>query len=114
MFDREDIKELLEEVTPGAVLVIHYNGFTGHGINGTSSKSMKIREDIYNNVSYIQQYDGDINKTVIKFIELRTNYIIAKYDTYRKRKHSDSFVNNGSYGVVVPYDSINSIDIVNE
>ena len=43
MFDREDIKELLEEVTPGAVLVIHYNGFTGHGINGTSSKSMKIR-----------------------------------------------------------------------
>lgn len=112
MLDREDIQGLLEEIKDNEVLVLKYSGFNGHGINGVSSQSTRLRTDVNMIVNMVEHYDGEVNKTELISYELRANYIMARYIHYKKGKYCKEFNNGREYGVIVPYDSINSIEIV--
>lgn len=113
MFYKEDIIEILENKKENEVLTIYYDGFTGIGINGVQDKSISIRslEDSNNIVSFAEHSDGVKIKTEIINLEIKDNYIKASFEKYRKGKYCDNFFRIKVYSVLVPYNSIQSIEL---
>lgn len=114
MFYKEDIIEILEDKKENEILTIYYEGFSGRGINGIQDKCISIRniEDSENTVSFIEYSDGEKIKTIMLNLDIKDNYIKASFEKYRKTKFNDIFVGIKKYSVLVPYDSIQSIEII--
>lgn len=113
MFYKEDIEEILENKKENEVLTIYYEGFTGMGINGAQDKSISIRnlEDSNNTVSFIEYGNREKFKIEIIDLEIKDNYIKASFVKYRKGDYSDYFSRIKAYSVLVPYNSIQSIEL---
>lgn len=113
MLLKEDIQELLDGLDTDEAMTIHYDGFIGRGINGTSSKYTCIKSGCgeSNLVEYRKGYD-DETKVYLTYIHLKDNYIKASYRVYEKGKFDKEYRRQGEYTVIVPYDRISSIDII--
>ncbi len=114
MFCKEDIIEILEDKKENEILTIYYEGFLGRGINGIQDKCISIRniEDSDNTVSLIEYSDREKIKTLMLNLDIKDNYIKASFEKYRKTKHNDVFCFIKKYSVLIPYDSIQSIEII--
>lgn len=113
MFYKEDIIEILEDKKENEILTIYYEGFSGRGINGIQDKHISIRnvEDSENTVSLIEYSDGEKIKMIMLNLDIKDNYIKASFEKYKKTKYTD-FIKIRTYSVLVPYDSIQSIEII--
>lgn len=115
MFTKKDIEDLLSELDANQSMVLHYGGFIGRGINGVSGNSTNIKNDINIQplVKFIDGYDGKI-KTYITHLDLRDNYLKASYTSVKKNEFSNEYKSQGPQStIVVPYDGITSIQIIN-
>ena len=114
MFCKEDIIEILEDKKENEILTIYYEGFLGRGINGIQDKCISIRniEDSDIIFSLIEYSDGEKIKTLMLNLDIKDNYIKASFEKYRKTKYNKVFVFIKKYSVLIPYDSIQSIEII--
>ena len=113
MLYKEDIEEILLEKYEEQVLTIYYKGFKGKGINGVYENYISIRnlDDDCNIVSNIEYSDGEAFQTRMINLELKNNYIKASFQKYRRTKYNKEFKLISIYSTIVPYDSIQSIEI---
>ena len=113
MLLKEDIQNLLYNLDMDEVMTIHYDGFIGRGINGTSSKYTCIKAGCGESslVEFIKGYD-DETKIYLTYIHLADKYIKASYRAYEKVKYDKEYRKREEYTVIVPYDRISSIDII--
>ncbi|WP_277229860.1 hypothetical protein [Romboutsia timonensis] len=115
MFTKKDIEDLLSELDVNQSMVLHYGGFIGRGINGVSGNCTNIKNDmnIQPLVKFVDGYDDKI-KIYLTHLDLRDNYLKASYMATKKAKYSNVYKPQDSYPtVVVPYDGITSIQIIN-
>ena len=112
-------KEIMEDIIENILkedtrdrLLIHYDGFIGRGINGVSSRSVWLAYEEIVTVNMIEQYDGDVTRTDLISYDLKEEYLIARYQDYRKGKYSKEFIRRGKeYSMIIPYSSISSMEI---
>ena len=60
----------------------------------------------------VNKSDGEKIKTLMLDLDIKDNYIKVSFEKYRKTKYNDIFVFLKKYSVLVPYDSIQSIEII--
>ena len=114
MFTKEDIQELLDDLEIDESMTINYEGFIGRGINGVSEVSVKIKNHYEDNdlVSYFDGYEEKV-KTYLTGLKLTDRYIKVSFKKHSKNRYQKEFSNYFTrWSVVIPYDKINSIDIV--
>lgn len=112
-------KEIMEDIIENILkkdtrdrLLIHYDGFVGRGINGVSSRSVWLAYEEIVTVCSVEQYDGDTTRTDLISYDIREEYIIARYQDYRKGKYSKEFIRRGKeYSIIIPYSSISSMEV---
>lgn len=113
--NKEMLEDIIEDIlrkNEGDRLLIHYDGFVGRGINGVSSKSVWLAYEEIVTVNMIEQYDGDTTRTDLISYDLKKEYLIARYQDYRKGKYSKEFIRRGrEYSMIIPYSSISSMEI---
>ena len=119
MMTKDIVKEIINSYLTGSNeddrLLIRYSGFQGHGINGVSAKSiwfMNREGEVV--VSHIRQNSGEEDKIVQLKYELKDDYLIARYQDYKKYKYSrigEYDKKGGEYSIIVPYSNITSLEI---
>lgn len=113
MFTKKDIQDLLNDLDLNESMTIHYEGFTGRGINGVSGHNIAIKQDyeIDSLVQFINGYDDKI-KIYLTELKLTDRYIKASFKKHKKDKYDKDYNQCFTcWTTVIPYDKINSIDI---
>lgn len=112
MLYKEDMEELLLSKNKEEVLTIYYEGFTGRGINGMSEKFITVR-NLSDDTNVVQniKYGDESYKIIIVDLDLKANYIKATFKKYRKPEYDKEYYLNREYTTIVPYTSIQSIEI---
>lgn len=83
---KQHIECLIESLEEGEVLELYYSGFNGHGINGTSPKSLCLTK--YNGGAYwLKREYGETRYKYMKFYTLTNDMLTVAYNNGHKMEH---------------------------
>ena len=113
MINAKIIEDIINNLDPSEVLQINYKGFTGRGINGVMHKAIYVcdieKEDSIVNYKTVNSASY---RTKMQAFLIREEIVMGVYQDYiQKYKHSDWEESGGEYAVIVPYESIESMEI---